>query len=152
MQLFKVYLQEKKLEANLKNVNHIDQFLSLGLPKNKCLIMSSGVMALFGIRKNRDLDIVVTKDVFNKLKNNNKLVYSHRRLSDNPSYQSLDGNIEFYGTMWPFKKSVEYYLKKAIVIKGVRFLPLRTVIKWKNKLRRPKDKADIGLIKKSLRG
>ena len=152
IQLFKFYLQEKKLESRLENVNHIKQFLDLGLPKNKCLIMSSGVMALFGIRKNRDLDVIVTKDVFNKLKNNKKLIYSHRRLSDNPSYQTLDHNVEFYDTMWPFKKSIEHYLKMAIVVKGVRFLPLRKVIRWKKKLNRNKDREDIRLIQRVVRG
>ena len=52
-QLLKLYLQEKKLESELENVNHIKQFLNLNLPKNKCLIMSSGVMALFKIRKKK---------------------------------------------------------------------------------------------------
>lgn len=149
--LLKNYLEEKKLEPNLKNVNHIKQLLDLGLPKNKLLIMSSGVMALFGIRKNRDLDVVVTKDVFNKLGKNKKLIYSHRKLSDNPSYKTPDDNVEIYGTMWPFKLSVERYLKMAIVVKGVRFLPLRKVIKWKKKLARHKDKRDIQLIQKYIR-
>lgn len=146
------YLQEKKLESNLKNVNHIKQFLDLGLPKDKCLVMSSGVMALFGIRKNRDLDIVVSKDVFKKLGKNKKLIYSHRKLSGNPSYQTADTNVELYGTMWPFKLSVERYLKMAIVVKGVRFLPLHKVIKWKKKLNRLKDRKDIQLISRFVRG
>jgi len=150
--LFKFYLQEKLAEPKLENVNHIKEFLDLGLPKDKCLIMSSGVMALFGIRKNRDLDVVVTKDVFNKLKNNKKLIYSHRRLSGNPSYQTLDHNVELYSTMWPFKLSVERYLKMAIVVKGIRFLPLRKVIKWKKKLNRHKDREDIQLIQRIVRG
>ena len=49
----------------IKNLKIIDK---LGLDKSKTLIMGSGVLVLHGIiEKNDDLDLIVTRDIFNQL-------------------------------------------------------------------------------------
>lgn len=134
---------------NLKNVNHINQLRRLGLPLNKVLIVGSGTMALLGLKKNDDLDMWVTEDVFRNMKNNKKLkpVMKHGRLF----YETSDGMIEASNSMPCTKGRVEDYLKRAIIVYGFHFKAPNDVISWKRCMGRPKDKQHIKMIENYLK-
>ena len=131
---------------NLKNVNHINSLRSLRLPSNKILIVGSGTLALLGLKPNDDLDVWVTNDVYNSLKNNKKLhpVQQHGRLF----YNTKDNSIEISNEMPCTKGRVEDYLKRAIVIYGFHFKSVDDVIAWKKCMGRPKDLQHIKLLEK----
>lgn len=46
----------------ISNIEHIKELEKINHLKDKFVIMNSSIMALLGIRKNRDLDLLVTKD------------------------------------------------------------------------------------------
>jgi len=131
---------------NIKNVNHLIKLRRFGLPLNKVLIVGSGTMALFGIKKNDDLDLWVTNDAYKMMgKNKNfKPVKKHGRVF----YESLDGSIEASNEMPCTKGRVEDYLKRAILLYGYHFKSLNDVLDWKKCMKRPKDKEHIKLIEK----
>ena len=131
---------------NLKNVSHINKLRRLGLPLNKVLIVGSGTMALLGIKKNDDLDLWVTEDVFRSMKNNKKLkpVMQHGRLF----YETADGAIESSNSMPCTKGRVEDYLKRAIIVYGFHFKTVEDVITWKKCMGRPKDKVHVKMLEK----
>jgi len=131
---------------NLKNVKHIYQLRNLGYPLNKILIVGSGIMALFGLKKNDDLDLWVTDDVYKKMSKDKNLVpvKKHGRIF----YETKDGNIEAMNTLPCTKGRVEEYLKRAIIFYGYHFKSVDDLIAWKKCMGRPKDKAHIKILEK----
>jgi hypothetical protein len=131
---------------NLKNVNHINKLRRLNIPLNKALIIGSGTLALLGLKPNDDLDLWVTKDAYNGMKNNKKLhpVKQHGRVF----YVNEDQSVEASDSMPCTKGRVEDYLKRAIVIYGFHFKSVDDVIAWKKCMGRPKDLDHIKLLEK----
>ena len=54
------YLLTEHTEMNISNVNYINKFNILKIPKDQVLIGGSSTMALFGIRPNKDIDAIIT--------------------------------------------------------------------------------------------
>jgi len=146
-------VQGQGLKPDIKKVRHIDKLKSLGLPSNKCVIVSSGVLALYGIRQNDDLDISVTKDLFFKvlrLAGYKVKLYNATKESwfptNYPVCQLFDGDIEI--GFRSFTAPVPQLIEEANNVKGVNFLNLNRLIEWKKAINRPKDLKDIKNLKK----
>lgn len=134
---------------SLKNVDHIDQFKSLGYDTKKCIIGASGTLALYGIRKNKDLDILVTEDIWKLLEDDPRLIL--KPLRHDKCYETPDTNVSFFRDDWPLKYTIEYLLKnKSVNVSGIYFSNLGHCLEYKTKFGRPKDLEDIKLIKKFL--
>lgn len=126
----------------------LEKFKRLKLPDKKYAICGSVVLGLRGIRKPKDLDIVVTKDLYKRLK---------KRFPENPRRKGLIriGEIEICAS-WSWEPKIkrlkiEKMIKRAELIRGLRFFKLEDLIEWKKKLGRKKDFKDINLIKKYLK-
>jgi hypothetical protein len=127
----------------LKDVNHINDLRRLGLPLNKVLIVGSGTMALFGLKKNDDLDLWVTRDIMNRIKKDSRFMKS-----SNPDiYETKNGIIEAFEKFVCVKERVEDYLKRAVIIYGFHFMSLNDLLNWKKCMGRPKDLQHIKMIK-----
>jgi len=131
---------------NLKNVNHINQMRRLRLPSNKVLIIGSGTLALLGLKRNDDLDLWVTDDLFKTLDKYKDLVPVKKfgRLF----YKTKDGNIEMSNTIPCTKGGIKDYLKRAIIVYGIHFKSVDDVIAWKKCMGRPKDLKHIKMLEK----
>lgn len=136
---------------NINNVAFIDKFKKLNYPKNKMLIIGSGTMALLGLRKNKDLDIWVTPDIFRKLKYNKNFTKKYSKLDQSIIFESLDGNIEIVSTLPPLSDDVFDHLNRAIVVNGLYFQSPRDVLKWKKLRNDPKDRMDIVRLENYLK-
>lgn len=68
-----------------------DEFRALGLPPGEYAIVSGGVLAIRGIRETNDIDAVVSKKMWNKLKNVND-VRIENGLSPTPHMKFNDYN------------------------------------------------------------
>lgn len=129
----------------------LDEFRKLKLPEEEYVIYGSGPLAIRGIRKAKDLDVVVTKRLFQKLKEK----YSENFKKD-PKKRFKEklkiGKIEIYPiNSWGLKfKDLNKAIKRAETIEGLKFIRLKDLIKFKEKMGRPKDFRDIELIKKYL--
>ena len=98
-------------------------------------------MAIHGLRESSDIDIHVTEEVYEKLKES--------------SWESEQGvgqivlryDVFDVGKFWD-GNSVEALLKSAVYVDDVPFLGLLNLRSWKTAKGRPKDKRDIVLIDK----
>ena len=118
-----------------RNVYGIDQIKLLGIPESEYTITQSGILALMGIRKNDDIDIIISSTVRKQLFNNNS------------SFIKLPGNIEiFEPNRGKFlnvagKDDDDLIANHSIVVNGVRFLHPKFYFSRKRKDRET-DKQD----------
>ncbi|NQU87413.1 MAG: hypothetical protein HQ541_16795 [Mariniphaga sp.] len=115
------------------------------------VIFGSGPMCILDLRECRDLDILVTKDIFEgyKKKLDWKLVEFER---DGRQVEFLEKeNIELYKEWGPGEWNNEKLIKEAELIDGLPFVKLEYFIKWKKISGREKDLNDIKLIKEYLK-
>lgn len=130
-------------------MNIVKEIKKLGFPKGSYVVFGSGPLTVRGIRKTSDIDLVVTKDLYEKLKNkgwkehifpSGKKVVIRKNVEIAPNWD--------YGNYNP---SLEELLETADYFEGIPFVNLKEVIKWKKAFRREKDLEDIKLIEKHLK-
>ncbi|MFA5173611.1 MAG: hypothetical protein WC438_00330 [Candidatus Pacearchaeota archaeon] len=113
----------------------------LNLPKNQFAVFGSGPLTIRGIRENKDIDIIVKKDLWDKLIKKYQII----------DFKKIDiENIEIYKDWKPWFNDVDKLIDDADIFNGIRFVKLKYVLKWKEEFGREKDKKDIKLIKKYL--
>ncbi len=110
------------------------------------MIFGSGPLAVRGLRDARDLDIVVTKDVYDMFREKDGWSES----SNGTDTCLRKDDMELWYTWGPGEWHVEELLANAEMIDGLPFVPLPVVLRWKEVLGRPKDRADIETIRKHL--
>lgn len=111
----------------------------LNLPENSYVIVGSGILGALGIRESRDIDIIVSQDVYEKFEAKG---WAHDSW---PDQETLTQDVFELGVHWYGKKADEL-LEDAQYIDGVPFLSLDDVYEWKKKLGREKDLNDLKLI------
>ena len=126
----------------------LEEFRKLNLPDKKYAIYGSGPLAVREIRKAKDLDVVVSNDLYEKLK--------EKYFTDPKKWGRIKiGEIEIYPP-WCWEPEIkalelEKIIKRAELIEGLRFVRLDDLIKCKKKMGRLKDSKDINLVKEYLR-
>lgn len=141
----KLNTDQKQYNVHMKQVDIIPKIQNLKLPTGQYVVFGSGPIGVRGIREINDLDIVVTPEVYAKIKKQ-------------PGWKEItkpEGNLnlvkEEYEIMADYNVGVynpdtKKLIAKAELIDGVPFVPLNEVLVWKNASRRPKDLVDIELI------
>ena len=61
-----------RIKPLTENVYGIQEVLNLGIPASEFTITQSGILALMGIRKNDDIDIIISSKIRDKIFNGNK--------------------------------------------------------------------------------
>jgi len=131
----------KKLLQDLKKIN---------LPKGKFAIFGSGPMCIRGLRKPGDLDIILTVDIYNDLKDSTNFKIGYKKKSKNEFLEK--DNIEFYCNWYPEEGwDINKLIQEAEMINGFPFVKLEEVLKWKKFKAREKDIKDIKLIEDYLK-
>jgi len=123
----------------------------LNLPAEQYLVAGSGPMAARGIRDYKDIDILVTENLYQKLIEKGWNLVKINGV--NGKFKVLKkGKFESDKRLWcgDYKPDTKTLIKKAEVINGVPFLPLAELIKFKKALGRGKDLKDIELINNYL--
>lgn len=119
----------------------------LNLPAGKYAIFGSGPIAVRGMRECKDVDIIVTKDIFGDYKT--KSGWRVRKFNDNTYYLDNSG-IELWDEWGPGEWDINKLINEAEIIDGLPFVRLEEVLKWKEINARPKDLEDVKLIKDYL--
>lgn len=128
----------------------IKELTKLALPKGGYAVFGSGILDVLGIRQANDIDLIVTKNFFNELKQSND--WKLKEYKD--GYEGLEHknkNIEvFYRAKMPHcnRDNIEKMINRAKAIDGINFVLLDDVLQWKKSIRRTKDLEDIINIKK----
>lgn len=126
----------------------------LKLTPENCIVIGSGILQALGIRKSKDIDVVVKQDTYNTLKKTNQFA-----IKKNHGREILNDGLFEIGTDWfVFGKSYKYndLLKVSEVIDGVRYNNLDFLLSVKknwvsNKISRPKDIKDIKLMEEYIK-
>jgi hypothetical protein len=121
----------------------LKELKDLNLPQGHYAITASGPLAIRGLREARDLDIVVTEDLWEELKTE----YADYLLSED---NILYGNIHILGKYLKAEEEIyataEEQLAECELINDLPFVKLETIKKYKTKLARDKDLDDLILI------
>lgn len=133
---------------------NFDQFLGelakLNLPIDQYVVVSSGSLAVRGIRDARDLDVIVADKLWHQLSQQYPVIQEG-------DIQKIDvgtKDIEILGAGSAFQDSsiasVDELIDTADVIGGIRFINLQLLKRFKQKMGRDKDLKDIELIDQYL--
>lgn len=126
----------------------------IGLNPNNTIVVSSGILNTLNIRKSKDIDVVVTDDIYIKLLNKKgfrKEAKFDRELLVNDLFDiSTDWFV--LGKSWNFEDFREY----SIIINGVRYITIEFLLNVKkswiagDEVVRQKDIDDVKLIEDYL--
>ena len=126
-----------------------------GLNPDNSVIIGSGILQALKIRKSNDTDLVVSREVYNRLKKSGNFTVKH-----NPEHkfgpEILKGDNLEIGVTWTELNTpheLEYFKKYSVIINGVRYINLDFLYKvkkeWlKQKSPRQKDIDDVKLIER----
>ncbi len=127
----------------------------LGLNPQNSIVIGSGILEALGIRKSRDIDLVVAAQDYQRLESRPELKSSS--IHDCPI---LVGDLLEIGRSWPVlggDRDLGDLSRQSVVINGVRYVSLDFLLAVKESWvvdggSRPKDLVDIELIKSYQRG
>ncbi|MDR3125657.1 MAG: hypothetical protein LBU20_01100 [Candidatus Nomurabacteria bacterium] len=139
----------------LKIVNRriIDVMKKLDLPTGEYAVFGSGLLDVLGIRASRDIDLILTRKLYEKLAADGweKFQYDNGddglRNRDSGVYEAF-----YYCTLIPLhsEEDIKSYIKNAVMVDGVSFASLDDTLLWKSARGQEKDLRDVKLIKEYL--
>jgi hypothetical protein len=132
-------------------MNVFDEVARLNLPSDQFIVLGSGILGALGIRDIGDVDLLVTPELFEQLRDNgwhHEIVTIEGRERDKLSA----GPVEAFKDCWWAGKSLDPHIavQHGEIINGVRFLPLTMLMDAKRSMAREKDFRDITLIEAYL--
>ena len=136
-----------KPKIPLKRIRNLDVIKKLGIDKSKSLIVGSAVLVLHGIiDKNDDLDLVVTRTVFNKLSKFKGIVkdFKFKKVFYRTKNKKMEAAVNFQ----VMGKSTEELLKRALDVEGYKFMSLKDTYTMYKILNRPKDVEKLKRLKR----
>lgn len=126
----------------------------LKFPLGSYVVVGSGHIIALGLKEGHDVDIVVTKELFEKCKNKGWKQVSWTYPDKLGHIYLRKGKVELYldvnrGDINP---TTEELIQRAVIIDGVPFASLEDVLKFKKEYSKvnPKHLKDIKLIEKHL--
>lgn len=123
----------------------------LNLPLGEYAVFGSSLLDVWGLRKAQDLDIIVTPELFEKLRKAGEWEevqgngFEILRKDDADITTQQDKPTD--GSYCPDRIQL---IKDAEIINGVPFVQIEEVIACKKDYNRPKDRRDLKLIKEYL--
>ena len=116
----------------------ISKVKALNLPENSYVVFGSCPMAVLGLREAKDIDLVVSPQVFGFLKAAGWEVVKKGGKDNRLAWDVYEAHGE-----WNYLQTL---LSSATMVDGVPFASLAELRKWKQGRGREKDLADIKLI------
>ena len=134
----------------MKGEEVIRQTKELGLPSDEFTIVGSGSLAVRGIREAKDIDLLITKDFYDKLKAEG---WKEEHFPKSKREWVLSSGPFDAATTWSvndYEPEPQQLIRDSDVIEGIRFVNLKDLLTWKKACRREKDLRDIKLIEEYL--
>lgn len=131
-----------------KKFNIFEKAKELNLPFGKYVIVGSGLLDALGIRPASDIDIAVTKDLYEELKKDN--TWQKEEHYDQIFLQKDIFTIIPKLNWEKYETTAEDAINSASVINGVPFMSPEELLKFKKALGREKDLNDIQILEKMV--
>jgi hypothetical protein len=133
-------------------VNIFEEIAKLNFPPDQYIVVGSGIMAAKGIREAKDLDIIVTPELFEKCKAEDWELLPWTKEGIPGKEWLKKGPVELFVQLSLKAGGVpaKELLKNAEIINGIPFITLKQHMEFKAEFGRPQDFADIEMIKKYL--
>ncbi len=133
-------------------MNIFEEIEKLNFPSDQYIVVGSGIMAAKGIRQTKDLDIIVTPELFEKCKAEGWEVHPWTKQGIPGKEWLRKGAVEVYVQL--SRKtggiSAKELLQNAEVINSAPFINLESLMDFKSEYGRPRDFEDIEIIKNYL--
>lgn len=120
----------------------------LNLPGGSYVVVGSGTMEVLGIRETRDIDLVVSPEIYEKLKQEG---WEEKVRDDGTSF--LVYNLYEVARTWDDvsgEPNLESLLQDAHIVDSIPFVKVERLMEWKKRKGRDKDITDVELIKDYL--
>jgi hypothetical protein len=117
---------------------------ALALPADDYVVVGGAAMCVRDMRDTDDIDLVVTAELFASLAASGWLAKG--RPNGKPGLRN--GNVEAYLDVntETVERSTSWLLEHSEMIRGVRFVDLKTLQSWKRSYGRDKDLRDVAVI------
>lgn len=121
----------------------------LRLPKGKYALFGSAIMAIRNIREARDLDVLVTKGVYDQLKQEG---WSERKVKEGVVILEKDGvDVSCDASCNGYKPNTEELITSAEMINNLPFVKIEELIKFKLAKNTDRDLNDVKQIEDYLK-
>jgi hypothetical protein len=125
----------------------IERVQKLNLPLNQTVVIGSGVLDALGLRKAGDIDLVLSRELFDVLSQDPGWHKATKRDEPILTHDDTEAFLSWGSNAVP---NFEALYSDGITIGGVRFANPRFVIAWKQSRLNDKDKTDIALLESYL--
>lgn len=129
-------------------LNYLEEVRKMNLPLGKYAILGSGPLAIREIRDTKDVDLIVTPDIYAYYKKQKG--WKLRCLWGN--FFLRKGKVELWKRIgfWKPIVDIKAFIQRAELINGLPFVSMEDFISYKEKAFRAKDKIDLKLAKDYL--
>ncbi|MFZ1075727.1 MAG: hypothetical protein WAN50_05130 [Minisyncoccia bacterium] len=120
----------------------------LDLPAGSFVVFGGSPLAVAGLREANDIDLLVTQEVYDDLKDK-----GWQEIEKGPNDKALSHGVFEAHNNWDFSfynPTLKDLLVNAVEIDGIQFASIDDVRKWKEASGRTKDIRDIELIDRYL--
>lgn len=131
-----------------KKFDIFEKVKELNLPFGEYVVVSGGTFDALGIRPTSDIDIAVTKDLHEKLRNTK--VWQEHELYGKVFLQKDIFTIIPQLDWEKYSTTTEEAISSALIIKDIPFMNLEELLKFKKAMNREKDLKDIKLLEDIL--
>jgi hypothetical protein len=134
-------------------MNLIDEIKKLNFQSKDFIIVGSGPMVIRGLKELNDIDIVVSKELFNECKKDDKWKQISWTYPDHIGQIYLESNpFELYLDVncGSFNPTFEELMERSDLIEGIHFTSMKDVLQFKKAYNRPKHEKDIKIIEEYL--
>jgi hypothetical protein len=133
-----------------KRSNIREELSKLGLDSSNSIVIGSGILQAVGIRGSKDIDLVVIKEKYKRLKKDGRFIARQTKYKR----ETLEDDLFEIGTNWNvLGKSYKFgdFDGDSVMIDGVRYITLDFLYEAKKSwldagTARPKDVEDLKLI------
>jgi len=124
------------------------ELLALALPADEYVLVGGGVLAMHGIRETEDIDLVVTERLIVALQTQGW----RAKTRPNGKAGLKQGIVEAYLDVNcnSFERSTSWLLENVQIINGIPSIALETLAGFKAGYGRPKDFADLALLREHM--
>ena len=125
----------------------LNKLKAFNLPPEKYVVVGSGALGVRGLRASKDLDIIVTKDLWDELAKINPVTKNEWEINTivlDKNIEALDPAQSLFGNSKEIP--IGEIFREADVIDGIKYINLKHLKEFKREFGREKDLKDIELI------